>query len=101
MIAKFLIALSLMFVAGCMNLYVRCIDKDEKIHDIYQCTKHTAAFSYVVMFPQVMNPAGSHGFIAANILSIPVGCLCFVDVACEAVVDTVCLPYDVYAKDEK
>ena len=34
------------------------------------------------------------GLCAANILTIPIGCLCFVDVALEGVVDTVMLPID-------
>jgi len=41
-----------------------------------------------------MAPGGDGSLVAENILTIPVGCLCFVDVACEAVVDTICWPVD-------
>ena len=39
------------------------------------------------------NP-GDNGFQMMNILTIPLGCVVMCDAVCEAVVDTVCLPFD-------
>lgn len=65
------------------------------ITDTYQCTEATAGMSYIVMFPQTMMPSGGSKFLfPENLISIPIGCLCFVDVACEAVLDTVFWPFD-------
>lgn len=90
----FILLLSLL--AGCMNLYVRCPITDNKITQTYQCTKETFALSYVIMFPQVLPPGKNDKTLyLANIITIPVGCICFVDVACEAVVDTIFWPIDV------
>ena len=50
--------------------------------------------SYVVMFPQVMASGEHSAFVPENIISIPCGIVCFCDTVLEAVVDTVCLPYD-------
>lgn len=81
-------------LSGCMNLYTRCPFTDKKIEDTYQSTQETFALSYVVMFPQVLPMNESDGLVWQNIFTIPVGCLCFVDVALEGVVDTICWPYD-------
>lgn len=43
----------------------------------------------------------SNGLVWQNIFTIPVGCLCFVDVALEGVVDTVCWPWDSYISDAR
>ena len=83
-----------LIISGCINCYLRCPATDQKIDEVYKSTKAGAGISYVVMFPQIMNPAETRGFQPMNILSIPVGCLCFADVACEAVLDTVFFPVD-------
>jgi uncharacterized protein YceK len=80
---------------GCMNLYTRCPGTAPIISDTYQCTEMTAGMSFVVMFPQVMMPSGGNKFMfPENLISIPIGCLCFVDVAAEGVLDTVFWPID-------
>ena len=43
----------------------------------------------------------SDGLVWQNIFTIPVGCICFVDVALEGVVDTICYPYDAYANNKE
>ena len=43
----------------------------------------------------------SDGLVWQNILTIPIGCICFVDVALEGVVDTICYPYDKCVADER
>ena len=58
-----------------------------------------ASFSYVVMFPQVMS-SEHETFMWANLWSVPLGLVCMCDVPFEAVIDTICYPYDVVvAKD--
>ena len=81
-------------MSGCLNIYLRCPGTEAKAHDIYQCTQAGAKLSYVAMFPQMLALDSHDGLCAANILTIPIGCLCFVDVALEGVVDTVMLPID-------
>lgn len=85
--------LMMIILSGCMNLYVRCPFTDEKIEQTYQCTKETFVFSYVVIFPQVMSPNGPN-FVVENFVTIPIGCLFFIDVACETAIDTVSWPID-------
>ena len=80
--------------AGCMNLYVRNPLTDVRIDEVYKSTRTVGAIAYVVAFPQIMNPAGDGGWMLANLFTVPVGCVCLCDAACEAVIDTVCLPYD-------
>ena len=92
--AKIFLACLMMLATGCMNLWVRCPGTSAKIETTYQCTQETFVWSYVIMFPQVMAPGPHDSFVAENIFTIPLGCLCFVDVACEAVVDTVLWPVD-------
>lgn len=82
-------------VSGCMNLYTRCPGTELKIEKTYQSTENSFAWSYVIMFPQVIMPSGRNKILfPENLISIPIGCLCFVDVACEAVVDTILYPVD-------
>lgn len=82
-------------VCGCINLmYTRNPLPDARINEVYQSTRIAAPASYIIAFPQTMSPSGGGGFMAANILTIPAGCVVLVDAACEAVVDTVCLPVD-------
>jgi uncharacterized protein YceK len=91
---KFILVAACMLLAGCVNLYTRCPGTNTKIVQTYQSTYVASGLSYVVMFPQVMFPSGNAAFIPENLISIPVGCLGFVDTACEAVVDTVLFPAD-------
>ena len=82
-------------LSGCMNLYTRCPGTPPRIEDTYQSTCCTAEMAYVVMFPQVI--MASHNdkiLLPENLISIPIGCLCFVDVAAEGVLDTVFWPID-------
>lgn len=92
--AKISLACLMLLAAGCMNLWVRCPGTSAKIETTYQCTQKSFVWSYVIMFPQVMAPGSHDSFVAENIFTVPLGCLCFVDVACEAVVDTVLWPAD-------
>ena len=85
---------TLALLSGCMNLYTRCPGTKQRIESIYQCSREMVPLSYVVMFPQVMSDSKSDTFYAENLLTIPLGVLCFGDAACEAVIDTVCLPFD-------
>ena len=89
-----MIALALA-VSGCINLYTRSPFTDARVERPWQCTQAAADWSVVVMFPQVLSPASNRGFMAANLISVPVGCLCWVDVACEAVIDTLLWPFDI------
>ena len=41
-----------------------------------------------------MSPSGGNGFLAANLISVPIGCIGMCDAAAEAVLDTVFLPAD-------
>lgn len=86
--------LAILLCGGCMNLYVRCPGTSEKIEKTYQCTQESFAWSYIIMFPQTMGYGNSKGLVVENIFTIPLGCLCFVDVACEAIVDTALWPID-------
>lgn len=90
-----------MFFAGCMNCYVRCPFTETKITETYQCTHDSFVYSYVIMFPQVMAPGPKDGFYPENIITVPIGCLCFIDVACEAVLDTVFWPIDKAISDSR
>ena len=90
-----------LFTAGCMNLYVRCPGTDKKIEKTYQCTQETFDLSYVIMFPQILPLNADKGLMPANIITVPIGCLCFVDVACEAVLDTVFWPIDRIISDSR
>jgi len=89
-----LLALACLLLSGCVNLYTRSPFTGDRIEETYQSTQYAALFSWVVMFPQTMAPGGSRGLMWANAVSVPVGCLCFVDAAAEAAVDTVCFPAD-------
>lgn len=102
-LGKTLMALVLAFcLSGCMNLYVRCPGTMPVITDTYQCTEASAGLSYVVMFPQTMMPSGGRKFLfPENLISIPIGCLCFVDVVGEAAIDTVCYPFDLWIENSR
>lgn len=82
-------------LSGCVNLaYTRNPLSDSRIQRTYQSTETAFGISYVMAFPQIMNPTGGHGLMLVNIISIPLGCIGLVDTACEAVIDTICLPVD-------
>ena len=91
-------------LCGCVNFANRVLD-NEDITEVYQATKTAAGFSYVLTFPQVMSPTGGEHFMWENLLTIPVGLIGWVDTACEAAIDTVCLPVDwplsAYRKKQK
>ncbi len=93
-IAKMMLACLMLLASGCMNLYVRCPGTSSKIEKTYQCTQESFAWSYIIMFPQTMGYGNSKGLVVENIFTIPLGCICFVDVACEVVADTVLWPID-------
>ena len=88
-----LIGISLL-MTGCINIYTRCPRTNSQIETSYQCTVQSASFSYVIMFPQTLQIFHSNELCLGNALSIPAGCLCYVDVACEAIIDTICWPID-------
>lgn len=91
-----LMALTATLLSGCMNLYTRNpFNTKDRIESVYQSSGYMVGFSWVVMFPQTMAPSGGAGFMAANLISIPCGVICYADTLLEAVVDTVCLPYDI------
>lgn len=82
-------------LSGCVNIaYTRNPLSDSRIQKTYQSTGIALSASYVIAFPQIMSPTGGDGLMLANIVSIPLGCVGLVDTACEAVIDTVCLPVD-------
>ena len=81
--------------SGCMNLYTRCPGTKPKIESCYQSTETMFVLSYVVCFPQVIG--GWDGSLQPeNIITIPCGIICYLDTACEAVLDTVFLPLDYF-----
>lgn len=89
------LALAAALLSGCMNMYTRCPGTNANVTETYQSTKYMACMSFVVMFPQVMMPSGSNKpMLPENLISIPIGCLFFADVACEVAVDTVLWPVD-------
>ncbi|MGM9863774.1 MAG: hypothetical protein ACI305_05900 [Lepagella sp.] len=74
---------------GCVNLYTRSPFTGAKIRHCYQSTCTAAAGTIVVTLWDCSS------FSWTDVLRIPVvGCLCLCDVACEAAVDTACLPFD-------
>lgn len=83
-------------LCGCVNMYTRCPWTDEKIERTYQSTGVAYSFAIVAAWPQIMSDSpGNNGFMPENLISIPVGCAIMCDAACEAVIDTVCLPVDI------
>lgn len=90
---KMILSIALIAASGCMNLYTRMPGSPE-IDRPYQCTREALAMSCIVAFPQMMSPTGSEGLSWLNLVSIPVGLVVAADGCLEAVVDTVCLPYD-------
>lgn len=82
-------------VCGCVNCYTRWPTTEERITDVYQCSREAAALSILCSFPQAMSDGPSRGFMWENLLTIPfLGLPCAVDAVCEACIDTVCLPVD-------
>lgn len=95
-LARTILGILMLFSAsGCINLYERCLGTSLKIHSTYQATDMSFAWASVIMFPQLLGPNGNLDTLyPENFFTIPLGCFCFVDVACEAVVDTVLWPID-------
>lgn len=82
-------------MCGCVNCYTRWPTTDERITKVYQCSREAAELSILCSFPQAMSDGPSRGFMWENLLTIPfLGLPCAVDAVCEAVIDTVCLPFD-------
>lgn len=91
---KILLILAALVLGGCVNLYTRAPWTDVRIESVYQCSRAAAGMSVIVAFPQMMSDAPNHELMIENIFTIPLGCVCMCDAACEAVIDTVCLPFD-------
>ena len=83
-----------LLLCGCVNCYVRCPGTDVRVEHVYQSTATSAAIAYVVAFPQKIGATGAGELRWENVFTVPLGWLCLVDTACEAAVDTVCLPID-------
>ena len=98
---QLIVILCIICFAGCMNLYVRCPATDKHIEKTYQCTQETFALSYVVMFPQILPPNANNDFVPANLITVPIGCLCFIDVACEGIIDTILWPIDRFISNSR
>lgn len=83
-------------MCGCMNCYFRAPWTRGKIEECYQSTRYMGAMTLVASFPQMMTDAGHpEPFRWENCFTIPfLGLPCLVDTACEACIDTVCLPVD-------
>jgi uncharacterized protein YceK len=82
-------------LGGCVNIYTRCPGTDEKITQVYQCSREAAALAVIGSCPQMMSDAPDRGWRWENCLTIPfIGLPCAVDAVCEGVIDTVCLPVD-------
>ena len=93
--ASILMAAVLASMSGCVNIYTRCPFTEKRITRTYQSTGDAYSLSIVVAWPQIMSDdPGKTGFMVENLISIPLGCVCMCDTACEAVIDTVCLPAD-------
>lgn len=81
-------------LCGCMNLYTRAPWTKPEIRSVYQCSRAAAGMSVLIAFPQMMSDAPHPELVPANVFTVPLGCLCLCGAACEAVVDTACLPFD-------
>jgi uncharacterized protein YceK len=86
---------------GCMNLYIRC-PGHPYVEMPYQSTSAMANLTVVAAFPQILPMNETDGFVWQNCLTIPLlGLPCAIDTCLEAVVDTVCLPYDLSVSKSK
>lgn len=83
---------------GCMNCYFRAPWTLGRIEGCYQSTGYMAGMTVIASFPQCMSDCpGDGGFRWENCFTIPfLGLPCLVDTACEACIDTVCLPADYF-----
>ena len=86
--------------AGCINLYTRCPGTDARIEDTYQSTCQSIGMAYVVAFPQMIM-GWEMSIEPENLITIPFGLLVLCDTPFEAVVDTVCWPWDNYISDKR
>ena len=96
-IGAIIASIGVSLMTGCVNLYTRCPGTDEKITQVYQCSREAAALAVIGSFPQMMsdNPSTSGSWCWENLISIPfIGLPFAVDAVCEACIDTVCLPVD-------
>lgn len=96
------VACSIMF-GGCVNIaFTRNPFSDSKIGGCYQSTRIAACAAVVVAFPQMMsdNPS-DYDFMFGNIFTVPLSVVVFADAICESPIDTLCLPYDMFASEKK
>lgn len=90
-----LMVLMACILSGCMNLWTRNPMTDTEITSVYQSSRLMAGSAIIVAFPQMMSDCPYEpGFILMNLISIPIGGLVMCDAVCEAVLDTVFLPFD-------
>lgn len=84
--------------SGCMNCYLRAPWTLGKIEGCYQSTEYMGVMTVIASFPQcVSDNSGDGVFRWENCFTIPfLGLPCLVDTACEACIDTVCLPADYF-----
>lgn len=83
------------FLCGCINMmYTRNPLSSARINSIFESTDIAWTLSYVVAFPQTVGLMRGGDLMVENLISVPCGCVVLVDAACEAVIDTVCLPVD-------
>lgn len=100
--ASILMAAVLASMSGCVNVYTRCPFTEKRITRTYQSTGDAYSLSIVVAWPQIMSDdPGKAGFRPENLITIPLGFLGMCDTACEAVVDTACLPADWIMSDAR
>lgn len=90
---KQLLLLALLACCGCMNLYTRCPGTDKTIYTTYQCTQEMWGWTIITAFPQALAP-DAVGYMWINIITVPLAIIPAADTCLEAVVDTVCYPYD-------
>ena len=97
---KLVLLCMLTALCGCMNLYTRCPGTDKTIYTTYQCTQEMWSWTEIVAFPQMLAPDGV-GLMWINLITVPIALIPAADTCLEAVVDTVCYPYDITKKPKK
>ena len=95
------IAVLALLSSGCVNMYTRCPGTAASIMDTYQCTDTAWSITWITAFPQIMAPMDSGGFMAENLLTIPLSLIPAADTVCEAAIDTVCWPFDRMIADSR
>ena len=99
---KLVCILLLAATCGCMNLYTRCPGTDKEITTTYQSTYEMSCWTLIVAFPQALDLSDTYnGWQWFNCLTVPLAIIPAADTCLEAVVDTVCYPYDYYTTKGK